>query len=236
MPGYGVVPAEQGSGLLPWAWAEQRLAAAHDYWLATQWPGHPPHVMPVWGVWLDGALWFSSGLRSRKARNLEGDARCTLTTDDAVDPVVVQGAAVRIVEPEPIRAFADALNAKYGTSYDESFFDPNVNGSYRVALTWAFALVQDDFTGSPTRWVFPVTEGPVAIGRPNPPAWPPPPEPPTDAGAEAGAPPPPGTEGRMGAPPPSLPADAPRVAAAPVREAEGERAAEPPPYQPGSAF
>jgi len=165
MPGYGVVPEDQGSGLLPWAWAEQRLVASHDYWLASLWPGHPPHVMPVWGVWLDDALWFSSGLRSRKAKNLAGDARCTLTTDDSVDPVVVQGVASRVVEPTMLRAFADALNAKYATSYDEGFFDPEVNGSYRVTLTWAFAMVQDDFSGSPTRWDFPVDAGPVVVGQ-----------------------------------------------------------------------
>ena len=166
MPGYGVVPGDQGSGLLTWAAAEERLAASHDYWLATHWPGHPPHVMPVWAVWLDDALWFSSGLRSRKARNLEGDARCTLTTDDAVDPVVVQGVASRVVEPTRVQSFADALNAKYGTSYGEDFFDPAVNGSYRLAPTWAFALLQHDFSGSPTRWTFPVPEGPVVLGRP----------------------------------------------------------------------
>lgn len=180
MPGYGVVPPDQGSGLLPWAWAEQRLVTSHDYWLATQWPGHPPHVMPVWGVWLDDALWFSSSLRSRKAKNLVADARCTMTTDDAVDPVVVQGVASQVAEPTLIRAFADAVNAKYDTSYDEAFFDPGVNGSYRVTLTWAFALVQDDFSGSPTRWEFPVDAGPVAIGqlRDEVPAEPPPEVPP----------------------------------------------------------
>lgn len=166
MPGYGVAADDQGSGLLTWAATEERLAASHDYWLATHWPGHPPHVMPVWAVWLDDALWFNSGLHSRKARNLEGDARCTLTTDDTVDPVVVQGVAVQVAEPTRVQAFADALNAKYGTAYSDAFFDPEVNGTYRMTPTWAFALLQDDFSGSPTRWTFPVTEGPVVLGRP----------------------------------------------------------------------
>lgn len=67
MPGYGVRPAGEGTGLLPWSWAAERPARSHDYWVATTWPGRPPHVMPVWGVWRDGALRFSSGLQSRKA-------------------------------------------------------------------------------------------------------------------------------------------------------------------------
>jgi hypothetical protein len=35
MPGYGLLGPDQGSGLLPWSWAEERLSASHDYWVAT---------------------------------------------------------------------------------------------------------------------------------------------------------------------------------------------------------
>ncbi len=54
MPGYGVVGAEEGSGLLPWSWARSRLEHSRNYWVATTWPDGRPHVMPVWGVWQDG--------------------------------------------------------------------------------------------------------------------------------------------------------------------------------------
>jgi Pyridoxamine 5'-phosphate oxidase len=154
MPGYGVRKPDEGLGLLPWSWAQQRLAASHDYWVATTWPGRPPHVMPVWAVWLDDAIWFSSSLQSRKVRNLASDARCTVTTDDALNPVVVQGTTERLTEPTDLRKFVGAVNAKYNTSYGIEFFDPARNGVYRVEPTWAFGLVQDDFEGSPTRWTF----------------------------------------------------------------------------------
>ena len=42
-----------------------------------------PHVMPVWGVWMDEALWFGSSRGSRKARNLVTNAHCAVTTDNA---------------------------------------------------------------------------------------------------------------------------------------------------------
>lgn len=38
--------------------------------------------MPVWGAWLDGALWFSTGGRSRKRHNLAYEPRCAITTQD----------------------------------------------------------------------------------------------------------------------------------------------------------
>jgi hypothetical protein len=154
MPGYGIAGPDSGTGLLPWSWAVERLTASHDYWLATVGAEGRPHVMPVWGVWLDGAVWFSSGLRSRKARNLATRPGCTLTTDDAQQPVVVEGAASRVVDGEQLRAFATASDAKYDTDYGVEFYDPAVNGVWRVAPAWAFGLVQDDFSGSPTRWTF----------------------------------------------------------------------------------
>ena len=154
MPGYGITGPEAGTGLLPWSWAVERLTGSHDYWLATVGPEGHPHVMPVWGVWLDGGVWFSSGLRSRKARNLAAQPACTLTTDDAQQPVVVEGDAERVTDLDRVRAFAAAVDAKYDTDYGVGFYDPAVNGVWRVAPAWAFGLVQDDFSGSPTRWTF----------------------------------------------------------------------------------
>jgi len=52
MPGYGLLDAAQGAGLLPWSWAVERLQRSHDYWVATVRPDGRPHVMPVWGVWM----------------------------------------------------------------------------------------------------------------------------------------------------------------------------------------
>jgi PPOX class probable F420-dependent enzyme len=158
MPGYGVLPADQGSGLMPWPEAERRLTGSHDYWVATVRPDGRPHVMPVWGVWLDGRLWFSSSGRSRKARNLAADPRCTMTTDDAQDPVVLDGVAARVVDGDGIGAFVVAMNAKYDAGMTVEFQDPAVNGTFAVRPDQAFALTHDDFTGSPTRWRFPRTE------------------------------------------------------------------------------
>jgi hypothetical protein len=154
MPGYGVAAADEGSGLLSWTEAERRLTVAHDYWCATVCPDGRPHVMPVWGVWLDGRLWFSSGLRSRKARNIAADARCTVTTDDARDPLVVEGRAERRADATAIEAFVAAMNAKYGAGMTTEFQDPAVNGTFAVRPVRAFGLSGDDFVGSPTRWTF----------------------------------------------------------------------------------
>jgi hypothetical protein len=49
MPGYGIQGPDEGSGLLPWSWAEQRLTASRNYWVTSLWPDGRPHSMPLNG-------------------------------------------------------------------------------------------------------------------------------------------------------------------------------------------
>jgi hypothetical protein len=93
MPGYGIAPATEGSGLLPWSWAAERLTMSRNYWVSSVWPDGRPHSMPVWGMWDDAVLWFSSSIGSRKTRNLAANPQCCVTTEDAADPVVLEGTA-----------------------------------------------------------------------------------------------------------------------------------------------
>ena len=152
MPDYGVLGPHEGTGLLPWKWAVDRLTASHDYWVVSLWPDGRPHAMPVWGVWEGGALWFSSSVRSRKVRNLRADPRCVVTVEDTTDPVVVEGTAEIVTDPDACARMISLVNTKYATAYTVDFLDPAVNATVRVRPHWAFGLVQDDFSGSPTRW------------------------------------------------------------------------------------
>lgn len=152
MPGYGILPASQGTGLLPWAWAETRLRDSHDYWVATVWPDGRPHTMPVWGVWDDGVLWFSSSLGSRKIRNIRAGSDVSVSTEDPRNPVVLEGSAEIVTEIPVIQHFLHLMNAKYDTDYGPDFLDPAKNASVRVRPRWAFGVAEGDFGGSPTRW------------------------------------------------------------------------------------
>ena len=154
MPGYGTLPADQGRGLLPWSWAEDRLARSRDYWLATVTSSGAPHLMPVWAVWDRGRLWFSSANGSRKARNLATESRCSVSTDDPLEPVVVQGRAERVTAQERLERVLAAENAKYETDYGMDMVDPAFNSVFALTPEWVFTLDSKDFTGSPTRFVF----------------------------------------------------------------------------------
>jgi hypothetical protein len=103
-------------------------------------------------VWLHDALWFSCSPTSRKTRNLRADPRCTVTTDNAYEPVVLEGRAALVTERVAIEPFAHACIAKYGGDLTVEFYAENA--TFRVQPATVFALTEDDFTGSPTRWHF----------------------------------------------------------------------------------
>lgn len=153
MPGYGIAAVDEGSGLLPWAVALDRLSTAHDYWVATVRPDGRPHLMAVWGVVLDDRLTWSTSPTSRKALNLGANASVTVSTDGAARPVIVEGRAVLVDDPHTIERFASAMNAKYDASDPVDFYA--ANRTFAVVVERAFALDTADFTGSPTRWEFP---------------------------------------------------------------------------------
>jgi Pyridoxamine 5'-phosphate oxidase len=150
MPGYGLLPATGGRGLLPWSWAEARLTGARNYWVTTTDADGRAHTMPVWGVWLDGAFFFSTGRRTRKARNLTERPDCVVCPERADEAVVVEGRAAEVTDTTTLGRVADAYRAKYPMGF------PDDDPVFRVDASVAFGLVEapDEFAGSATRWRF----------------------------------------------------------------------------------
>jgi nitroimidazol reductase NimA-like FMN-containing flavoprotein (pyridoxamine 5'-phosphate oxidase superfamily) len=111
MPGYDL--PEGPDGLMPWSWAEQRLEGSHNYWLATVRQDGRPHLMIVWGLWHGGVFYFSTGSRSRKARNLESNAHCVIGTEQAHEAVVVEGAAEKVCDVEQLKELLALYQRKY---------------------------------------------------------------------------------------------------------------------------
>jgi len=139
---------------LPWAWAEERLAAAHNYWVAVTKARGGPHLTPVWGVWHDGAVWFSTG-GSAKVAALAADPRCVISTERADEAVIVEGVASAPAEAAMLRAAVALYNAKYGWD-----FEPEQAGFYvvRPRVVFGFIEHQGQFASTATRWTFPGTE------------------------------------------------------------------------------
>ena len=154
MPGYGL--PEGHDGLMPWSWADQRLEGSHNYWLATVRPDGRPHLMIVWGLWHGGAFYFSTGSRSRKARNLEGNAHCVIGTEQAHQAVVVEGVAEKLRDAEQIKELLSLYQRKY--DYDMSAMREDIlalrEPIFVVRPRVAFGLEEKSSLQSATRWRF----------------------------------------------------------------------------------
>lgn len=94
--------SSQGATARPWAEVLDVIRAAELFWLSTVRRDGRPHVTPLPAMWLDGRLYFCTGPTEQKARNLQTNPACILTTGNnsfgtGLD-VVVEGRAVRITD------------------------------------------------------------------------------------------------------------------------------------------
>jgi pyridoxamine 5'-phosphate oxidase-like protein len=152
-PGYGF--PKGAKGLLPWSWAEQRLQKSHNYWITTVKPDGSPHTMVVWGLWQDGCLLFSTGSKSRKARNLARNPNTVVCTEDAHEAVIVEGIA-EIADVDARRTFLAKYSPKY--NFDMSSMKDDILSMkepvFAVRPRIVFALWEKHFQGKSTRWKF----------------------------------------------------------------------------------
>lgn len=147
--GYGI--ATDAAGQLPWAWAEERLTAARNYWICTTRADGRPHAMPVWGLWSDGAVMFSTDSQSYKGRNLAARPDIVVHLESGDEVVVVEGRAEWVTQAGLPDSFVGDYAEKYGHTLDVT--DPAF-GFYRVAPVRVLAWRETDFPTSATRFIF----------------------------------------------------------------------------------
>ena len=153
--GYGLPSTT--TGMLAWDDVEARLVGGIAYWLATVRPEGTPHVVPRWGVWLDGRFWYDGAPTTRHARNLATNPACALHLESGTEVVIVEGesAATRA----PATTLGVRLAAAFG-KYHDLGYSPDADawagddgGGLRV-LTPRRALAWFAFPTDATRFTF----------------------------------------------------------------------------------
>jgi hypothetical protein len=105
--------------------------------------------MIVWGLWLDGRFYFSTGNQSRKARNLAKNPKCIVCTEDAGAAVIVEGEA-RLVAGPRLPGFFARYEKKY--HWDMSAYQDEP--VFEVRPRVAFGLAEKKSLNAATRWRF----------------------------------------------------------------------------------
>jgi len=146
---YGLKPRDR---YLPFSHAEKRLKESRNYWICTTRPDGRPHSIPVWGFWIDGALYFGTARSSRKSRNLARNPALSVHLESGDDVVILEGNAAEVdLSDKPTFKKLDAASrAKYEMPMmvmPESVF---YSIRPRVVLAWT----ENDFPNNATRWQF----------------------------------------------------------------------------------
>jgi len=140
----------EGAGeFLPWSWLSERLARSRNYWVATTRPDGRPHVMPVWGIWMDNVFYFSSDRDTRKARNLAANPAVVVNVESGDEAVILEGTGQEVKDQQLLKRFDEVYYAKYRIRPSSI---PGDVGVYALQPRLAFAWREKDFNRSATRW------------------------------------------------------------------------------------
>src|SRR5687767_14484053 len=96
VPGYGIPDSQEG--VLAWSHVTERLEKATNYWIGTVNAADEPtpHVVPVWGVWVEDTLYFGGGPQTRWSRNLDENPAVSVHLESGADVVILEGMVDRI--------------------------------------------------------------------------------------------------------------------------------------------
>ncbi len=154
-----------GSAPIPWSRARDALAAARGpsitFFLGTVRPDGTPHAAGVGAVWTEETMWFVTGPRTRKARNLAGNQACTMSARLPGIDVVLEGRAERVTDPDTLeRLAAHYREAGWpaevaGDAFTAPFSAPSAGPPpwhlYRIAAQTAFGVATEPPYGA-SRW------------------------------------------------------------------------------------
>lgn len=153
--GYGIPTSTEGT--LDWRAVEAELVASVHYWLATVRPDGRPHVVPRWGVWLDGRFYYDGAPTTRHVVNAEANPRVSLHLEDGARAVIIEGTSVASrADPEDLGArLAEAFTKYHDRGYAPSAdsWSAENGGGLRV-IEPTRALAWFDFPTDCTRYTF----------------------------------------------------------------------------------
>ena len=147
--GYGI--SKEAEGMMDWEVVSGWLATARNYWVATTRPSGRPHTMPVWGLWLDEAFYFSTDAASQKGRHMKANPGVVVHLESGDDVVILEGTVDEVSDTNALKRLADAYEVKYEIRADVAAAAARV---YRLRPKVCLAWREKDFPTSATRWTF----------------------------------------------------------------------------------
>jgi nitroimidazol reductase NimA-like FMN-containing flavoprotein (pyridoxamine 5'-phosphate oxidase superfamily) len=143
----------QARGFIPWNKIDIWLQGFRSIWISTTRPDGRPHCVPVWYWWDGECIYFTSGPKGQKVKNLASQPAIVVHAGDGDDALILEGVALPVTSPEERATISQAYSRKYvdphsgatATVLDE---DPLYRVDVHRIMIWEYGTVS-----SRTDWV-----------------------------------------------------------------------------------
>ena len=149
------------AGHMPFSKVDAWLRATRSIWLATVGPDQRPHLVPLWFYWDGNAIYFDTGIKTIKRRNLSSNDRVTAHVGDGDDPIIIVGRALQVTDLDEIARVDLAFRAKYVDPYSGAsagYPETDQDVAYRIdidrIMAWEYGTVatRTDFLFDGVTW------------------------------------------------------------------------------------
>ena len=147
--------ADNPASFVDWEWVVEQLTSAENYWLSSVRPDGRPHVVPRWGTFIDGRLYYDGSPETRHARNIMKNPNVTLHLENGYKVVIMEGTSKPA--PKPDLEFAKRLAQTITDKYASQGYSPeptqwDEGGLY--VFTPSQCLAWTSFYENPTKFIF----------------------------------------------------------------------------------
>ncbi len=150
-PGYVDKPAS----FVTWDWVAAQLTESKNYWLCSVRPDGRPHVIPRWGVFVDGKIYYDGSPETRHARNIASNPNISVNLESGTEAIILEGTA--IASEKPSAELGKKLSQAYKKKYEELGYAPEPNSWDKGGLyvfTPRQCIAWSKFNEDPTKFVF----------------------------------------------------------------------------------
>lgn len=154
-----------GRAPIPWSRVKALLdaSAGGTFWIATTRPGGRPHLAGVGALWRDDRIYFVTGARTRKGRNLAKNTACAFSVSLKGLDLVIEGTAAKVTDNATLQRLAKAYrdqgwpasahDGALTAEYSAPSAGPPPWDLYVVTPRSAFGVATEEPQGA-TRWRF----------------------------------------------------------------------------------
>jgi len=140
---------ETKENLVSWDFVSTQMSQSRHYWISTVFSDNRPHVVPVWGIWLENRLHFEGSMQTAWGKNILHNPHIAVHLPDADKVVIIEGMAHIIQDDEIDNETWSILDSAFQKKYQVDKGSPYIYVNPKRVLAW-----DGEGLTTMTRWLF----------------------------------------------------------------------------------